>query len=210
MNTRSFFGSVVLFCIANLVFCAHFGKVASDIWVSETRNVGIVNYGIDTSRIPNASTDVLSFGGPDECNTKWNYRITFGWPNHFATIYTNYLPQVDETYPVPGYLSNGSKGQSCSNIGVYAEDSTGRRIAIADSFCCVLTGIPFSDTVTLVDPTTVGPSTSSPVNRADIKEKHGIHFLITWKTGEVHGDLFWVKVTVYSDPSFSLGGGGGY
>jgi hypothetical protein len=208
MNSRSFLGSAVLFCIANLIFCAHFGKVANDIWVSETRNVELVNYGIDSSRIPNASTDVLSFGGPDECNTKWNYRITFGWSNHFATIYTNYIPQVGGTYLVPCTLSNANtKGYSitCSNIGVYY-DSAVSRIAIADSFSCVLTGIPFSDTVTLVDPTTIGPTTSSPVNKDDIKEEHAVHFSIAWKTGEVHGDLFWVKVTEYSDPSFNPGG----
>jgi hypothetical protein len=209
MNTRSFFGSFVLFCIANLIFCAHFGKVANDIWVSETRNVELVNYGIDTSRIPIALTEVLSFGGPDECNTIWNYRITFGWSNRFARIYSNYLPQVGETYLVPGTLSiANTKGQTytCSNIDIYY-DSAVSRIAIADSFSFVLTGIPFSDTVTLVDPTTIGPTTSSPVNKDDIKEEHAVHFLITWKTGEVHGDLFWAKVTEYGDPSFSLGGG---
>jgi hypothetical protein len=195
-----FSASTILF----LVQCSHPGKVTYNVWISETRNVVLFNYGIDTSRVPDVS-DVVGFNIRDGANNPWNYGLKLSWrldvSFNSASIFSSRLPSIGESYSVPLSFYN-AKSFAYSNINIETQDSMGNQIAFTDTVSCTLVGISYYDTVTLRDNTN-SLQGSRPLNSADIKEKHGMQFVLSWKSSELHGEIFWVLVTMYGDPSLS-------
>lgn len=180
---------LLCFAIAGVIHCS--SMISYDYWTSCAGNIVVKTGNIDSaSMLDQANT--LGFNTSD-CSMKvWKYELFLNGEKYRVSIFMNYLPANGAVYSVPPETSISSRGPTCSNIQVYTFDSIGNEVPVLGCASCSFTGIPYNDSVTLID-----MSTNLPIPNTDLQERHGARFKITWGANEIHGDLYWGRIIKY-------------
>jgi hypothetical protein len=126
----------------------------------------------------------------------WQHSLIFGpWDSiSFVYAYNDSLPSNGQSIicTLQTVASSKVQGFYYKNISIYKKDTDGLTddTVYAPDSRLVITGIPFDDSVPLLD------ASLQPVDKSKINARHAIKFVLSWSQNTLSGEFHWAGYTV--------------